>query len=79
MVDNGILDHVSKIKVNLLLLPMLQLLQEPLLLLKSFLSLIVRFDLLTAHAFHQPLPLAQGEGLQQALVNFHFMGSENVT
>ena len=63
MVDNGILYHVSKIKVNLLVLPMLQLLQEPLLLLKSFLSLIVRFDLLTAHAFHKPLPLAQGEGL----------------
>lgn len=79
MVDNCILNHVSKVKMHFLILAMLQFFQDSFLLLKSLLSFIVGFDLFTAHAFHQPLPLAKGKGLQQALVNFHFMGSENIT
>ena len=79
MVDDSILNHVSQAEANLLPLPRLASLQGPVLLLEHFLSLIVSFDLLTAHALHQTLPLAQGEGLQQALVNFHLMRSKNIT
>lgn len=79
VVDDGVLNHVSKAEADPLALPGLGSPQEPFLLPEHFLSLIVSFDLLTAHALHQTLPLAQGKGLQQALVNFHLMGSENVT
>lgn len=79
VVNDGILNHVSQAEADLLALPGLDSLQEPFLLLEHFLSLIVGFDLLTAHALHQALPLAQGKGLQQALVNFHLMRSKNIT
>lgn len=79
VVDDGVLNHVSKAEADPLALPRLGSLQEPFLLPEHFLPLIVGFDLLTAHALHQTLTLAQGKGLQQALVNFHLMRSENVT
>lgn len=50
-----------------------------LLLLQGALAFVVGADLVATHAAHQPLPLAEGQGLQQALVYLHVLGAEHVT
>lgn len=79
MTYDCILYHIGKIKMNSLILSMFQLLPVALPFLESFFSFIICFYLVTAHPLDQPLPLAEGEGLQQALLNFHLMGPKNIT
>lgn len=49
------------------------------LLLKGPLALIVRPNLVAAHPSDQPLPLAQGQRVQQTLVDLHVVGAKDVT
>lgn len=76
VVDNGILQHVREVEMDPLALAMLRP-GQPFLPEQCPLPLVVGLDLLTAHTSHQALALSQGNRLQQALVNFHVMGSEN--
>lgn len=79
MTYDSILYDISKIKTNSLILSMFQLLPVALPFVESLFSFVVGLDLVTAHALDQALPLAEGEGLQQALLNFHLMGPKNIT
>lgn len=73
MMYDGILYHISKVETNSMILSMFQFFHITLPLLESLFSFIICFYLITTHPLHQPLPLAEREGLKQALVNFHLM------
>lgn len=79
MTYDCILYHISEIKTNSMILSMFQFFPVALPFLESFFSFVICLYLVTAHPLHQPLPLAEREGLQQALLNFHLMGPKNIT
>lgn len=82
MADDGVLDDVGQAEADTALLAVGRGqglgLGSALLALEAPLPLIVRPHLVAAHPPDQPLALADGEGLQQALVDLHVL-AEDVT